>query len=594
MHGETLVYTRRQRETATPEMQLRFPNDPVLRTPIQIQCLAPGDEVLSRSPHTMKMAYRRVLQIQRYSAELNETYEIDFVLPDAKEGEVDGTHAYPHGDQRFWTIDRGWVPARSLAISDHVLLMNGAEAVVDRHRATPGRALLYNVIVEGFGTYFVTGLGIWVLGQLSPKTLLADMPARTELPVEAPDVPLETHRYEFLLPPHEAATRFMMAKNGVRTIVLPDGREGQPKNNLGKEEDGRICGHPRFLDAQSGLVIDSYSPEPGATVENVVWMIAECKTRRHSSTLWLDLRRSGLRPDAIMAAIGNHPGGAPGLGHLTVLEGEEDKNAPAPAEGTRSQFQPFAERFVQWVEEKKGIRLRYDDDGVRWLDNFLLQYRPLGEINENLLVDAGSYYGECMFHKFGGQWEEHPDQGWMFKLCSIMAMYPFGMVRRHVENKYGDSLFGIYSGYQDMLEKKILDFLSDGPSQIQVTHTPSKVRPVWVGDGQGSGHYSWEYETKVTTHGTATLLEFGAFRWLEGRWRLTNAGGKLYRREQFAQWYSCELGILEADRVYKDSKSWLKTSALRSGRARWFFLASDSRGQIIKGDAIVEELDQLS
>ncbi|MDP1613529.1 MAG: polymorphic toxin-type HINT domain-containing protein [Sulfuritalea sp.] len=592
MHGETLVYTRRQRELATPEIQQRFPNAAVLRTPVQIQCLAPGDEILTRCPNTKEMAYRRAIQIQRYSAELDQTYDIDFVLPNAKEGAVDGTHAYAPGDQCFWTIDRGWIPARSLAVGDRVLLMNGAEAVVERHRATPGRALLYNVIVEEFGTYFVTGLGIWVLGQLSPKNTLADVPARTELPVEAPDVPLETHRYEFLLPPHEAATRFMMAKNGVRTVVLPDGREGQPKNNLGKEEDGRIRGHPRFLDAQSGLVIDSYSPEPGATVENVVWMIAECKTRRHSSQLWLDLRRSGLRADAITAAIGNHPGGAPGLGRLTVIGGDDEQAAPEPAEGTRSQFQPCAETFVRWVEEKKGIRLRYDDDGVRWLDNFLLQYRPLGEINENLLVDAGSYFGECMFHKFGGQWEEHPDNGWMFKLCSIMAMYPFGMVRRHVENKYGDSLFGIYSGYQDMLEKKILDFLSEGPSQIQVTHTPSKVSPVRGAEGLDRGHYWWEYETKVASQCTATLLEFGAFRWLEGRWRLKNPGGKLFRREHFAQWYSCELGILEAGRGYKFSTNCSMSSALCSGRTRWFYLASDAQGKIIKGDAIVEELDQ--
>src|ERR1035437_8305520 len=99
MHGETLVYTCCQRETATPEMQLRFRNAQVLRTPVQIQCLVPGDEVLSRSPHTKELAYRRVLEIQRYSAEMNETYDIDFVLPNAKEGAVDGTHAYPHGEQ---------------------------------------------------------------------------------------------------------------------------------------------------------------------------------------------------------------------------------------------------------------------------------------------------------------------------------------------------------------------------------------------------------------------------------------------------------------------------------------------------------------
>lgn len=589
MHGETLVYTRRQRHLVTPEIQNRFPNSPILRTPVQIQTLRAGDEVLSKSKHDNQLAFRRVLQVQRYSAGQNETYDIDYILPEAKEGREDSAHAYPHGDQQFWTRQRGWQQARQLVVGDHVMLMNGAVAIVEQHRLTQGEALLYNLIVEDFGTYFVTGLGIWVEGLDQIRHPLLKSTETFQFAHDSEDIELQVRRYEFLLPPHEVAARILLAKNGVQTTVLPDGREGQPKNNLGKNIEGRVRGHPRFLDDETGLVMDVYSPEPDATLANVMWMIAECKTRRHSSSLILDLRRNGLSTSTVSAAIDNYPAGIPGLGRL--LSFDSKLKSATPIRGTGSEFEPYAKDFLRWVKEKKGIELDYDDETVRWLDQFLLQYRPQGEIDENLLVATGSVLGECLYRKFGGEWEDHPEHGWMFKICAIMGVYPFGLIRRHVENKYGDTLFGIYSGYEELLEKKILEFLCDGPQGLEVKHTPDKVV---AKHSEENAYYLWEFETSLSSQNKAVVLEFGALNWSNGRWRFSNSGKQLFRRQQFAEWYGCEAGVLEPGRVYKDTSNWLKSYVLESGRVWWFFFAVDQRGKIVKGDAIVEKLDQLA
>src|SRR5690349_8737918 len=76
--------------------------------------------------------------------------------------------------------------------------------------------------------------------------------------------------------------------------------------------------------------------------------------------------------------------------------------------------------------------------------------------------------------------------------------------------------------------------LADG---LEVIHSPEKV---FAEKGGASRHpYTWLYKTSVrSTRGDLTVVEFGAFRLLEGQWCFGTITGKPFTSKDFADWYA--------------------------------------------------------
>jgi Pretoxin HINT domain len=66
------------------------------------------------------------------------------------------------GEHPFWTPDKGWVEAKDLVVGSLVQTEDGRIIDVDRVDKREGDFTVYNFKVEGFHTYFVSGLEILV------------------------------------------------------------------------------------------------------------------------------------------------------------------------------------------------------------------------------------------------------------------------------------------------------------------------------------------------------------------------------------------------------------------------------------------------
>ena len=62
----------------------------------------------------------------------------------------------------FWVVGRGWVAVADLMPGDRLLDASGAVLAVDGLVATGRTDTVYNIEVEGYHTYFVGDLGVWV------------------------------------------------------------------------------------------------------------------------------------------------------------------------------------------------------------------------------------------------------------------------------------------------------------------------------------------------------------------------------------------------------------------------------------------------
>lgn len=161
----------------------------------EIQHLKPGVHVLSRCEKTGEMGYKRIREVfhheaeypvkgDRYDENWYDVYGISYEFPDRLREYPESHYGYGNGDvyvtgeHRFWVESKGWVPARNLQEGD-VLLSHNREAAGEFARVTSARLSdkipdVYNLSVEDFNTYFVTGHGIWVHNTKAT-------PVRTEL-----------------------------------------------------------------------------------------------------------------------------------------------------------------------------------------------------------------------------------------------------------------------------------------------------------------------------------------------------------------------------------------------------------------------------
>jgi hypothetical protein len=153
------------------------------------------------------------------------------------------------------------------------------------------------------------------------------------------------------------------------------------------------------------------------------------------------------------------------------------------------------------------------------------------------------------------------------------------------------SLFAV-NGAQAQRHPRLVE-LESLPVGLEVLHTPN---PTKAQEGVLTGFpYGWRYETAVRAlGGPVRIEEFGSFAWQDRRWVFTNFTGEPFYAEQFAEWYSCPEATVTDTLACANSFNWTGNTRVESGRMLWYFIGVDEQGRRVKGQAVAEQLGELT
>ncbi|OAS14692.1 polymorphic toxin-type HINT domain-containing protein [Paenibacillus oryzisoli] len=115
-----------------------------------IEDIEVGDRVLSKDEKTGEVAYREVTATFNH-----ETDEIYKILVGGQT--IESTFNHP-----FYVEGKGWTFVKDLKIGDMLVQSDGNTLKIDSIELEHKNVTVYNMTVEEFHTYFVSGLGIWV------------------------------------------------------------------------------------------------------------------------------------------------------------------------------------------------------------------------------------------------------------------------------------------------------------------------------------------------------------------------------------------------------------------------------------------------
>lgn len=118
-------------------------------------------------------------------------------------------------------------------------------------------------------------------------------------------------------------------------------------------------------------------------------------------------------------------------------------------------FRETADNFIASVAESMGAHLSYDEESVKWVDDFLSRTREeySEEQRERLAAMAGAFLGECIIENFGGAWDLD-EYGWAIHFDEETAVYPFSKTWKHLENGPEDSIYSLYSSIPVLFKLK--------------------------------------------------------------------------------------------------------------------------------------------
>lgn len=110
--------------------------------------------------------------------------------------------------------------------------------------------------------------------------------------------------------------------------------------------------------------------------------------------------------------------------------------------------------FRKTVLQHMGRALAYDEGSVLWLDNYVIRNRELMKTNTGAFNTAGSWFGECLRHVYGGQWVANVDgEQWGLRIDEKLVVFPFNKLYKHAVDDHdgGDSLVGLFRSIGPMM-----------------------------------------------------------------------------------------------------------------------------------------------
>ncbi len=103
-----------------------------------------------------------------------------------------------------------------------------------------------------------------------------------------------------------------------------------------------------------------------------------------------------------------------------------------------------AELVVKQMKDLLGVTLSYDEESVAWLDNYIVGIRgnSSGEVLGSLVDLLGSFFGECIRRRFGGEWRQIEGRP-AIVFDDRNAIFPFAKISKHFQGE-GESILGMY------------------------------------------------------------------------------------------------------------------------------------------------------
>ena len=112
--------------------------------------------------------------------------------------------------------------------------------------------------------------------------------------------------------------------------------------------------------------------------------------------------------------------------------------------------------------------------------------------------------------------------------------------------------------------------------------------------GDEGDEYVWEFATQVEAErGPLTLVEFGAFTQVGDEWVLSTISGKPFSANDFTESYNCPNAELAPGAPVVDRKNWSRRKQLTSSRTVWYYIGRDADGNLVRGEAEVEQRGTL-
>ncbi|MCM2997178.1 polymorphic toxin-type HINT domain-containing protein [Paenibacillus cellulositrophicus] len=115
-----------------------------------IEDIEVGDKVLSKNEETGEVAYKEVLL--RLTMSPDEIYKVH-----VGDQVIESTYNHP-----FWVDGKEWTYVKDLKVGDLLVQSGGNTLKIDSIELENKHVTVYNMTVDEFHTYFVSGLVIWV------------------------------------------------------------------------------------------------------------------------------------------------------------------------------------------------------------------------------------------------------------------------------------------------------------------------------------------------------------------------------------------------------------------------------------------------
>lgn len=97
------------------------------------------------------------------------------------------------------------------------------------------------------------------------------------------------------------------------------------------------------------------------------------------------------------------------------------------------------------VAAQLGAEIGYNESGVRWLDEFIQNEHENGnpDHREGLVAPLGAFLGECIIHRYGGEWA-NVDGSWCIEFAKGKEAYPLTKVGKQLVHGEEDSVLGFF------------------------------------------------------------------------------------------------------------------------------------------------------
>jgi hypothetical protein len=169
----------------------------------------------------------------------------------------------------------------------------------------------------------------------------------------------------------------------------------------------------------------------------------------------------------------------------------EDIEPPPMPEEQAEKLRQDAEAIRRFAREKMRRELNYDEEGVRWMQEYIEQARLKGEKDkwQGFIDLIGAFLGECMVRNFGGYWVRCDDSAAVW-VGGFGIAFPFNKTFKQFEygTEGGDAILGLYSNVETFrrinhrpltpTQELFLSFACEGDQRVFISHKLGET-PEW-------------------------------------------------------------------------------------------------------------------